>query len=684
MEVKFLTRKNIENVIQDAKNLEKIVLPSQIKTIGAGTFSNYKNLKEINLNNGLIEIGQRAFANSNIETIIVPPSVVRISSSAFSECENLEKVTFLGELKKVSDGMFDGCKNLKVIDFPFETESIGMYSFRGCKSLKFLNLPNSIKEIGSYAFRDSGIEGLSCSYDTIIRPMAFIGTNIYYIYNTKDKLIFSKNLINYMDTAKCLDFSKLKYLKDFDIINPYLHQNNQKINDFIEQINKEKIIFPFSLMIDEYEHKQNFDNFETFKWYKMLAKNFNFFEMTTEQLLGFCLFGKAIGLFSKPINENRISKNGNKISQVVDYGQKSYEFLKLCFENKTLKFSWFDKIFNGINSEFNPKLAKFFMNENNFISLLNQDALSNGFIKRVCNEFNEVQKYHTSNNAQARHLAPTVDKFIEYFKINRFEGVDEDTLYIAKEIGKHFSEQKDFEIARDIIKMAKKNNIPHGLLKHNQKECFAYYNIRKCIPSVMKNKEEMNRLSELSNKKYRFQWIDKYDARNFTLGKYCSCCSHIKGAGFGIMSAGIISPDVQNLVFIDEDGMIVGKSTLYINREEGYGVFNNVEINNDIPILELRPIYKKYKEAIERFAVQYNKENPDKPLKKINVGFSHNDLNFYIMNSDKKEKDDNLLIAPDYSQFSFPGYGHYSGDSSFAQFIMWSKEDEEDREGEDV
>ena len=208
MEVKFLTRKNIENVIPDAKNLEKIVLPSQIKTIGAGTFSNYKNLKEINLNNGLIEIGQRAFANLNIETIIVPPSVVRISSSAFSECENLEKVTFLGELKKVSDGMFDGCKNLKVIDFPFETESIGMYSFRGCKSLKFLNLPNSIKEIGSYAFKDSGIEGLSCSYDTIIRPMAFIGTNIFYIYNTKDKLIFSKNLINYMDTAKCLDFSK--------------------------------------------------------------------------------------------------------------------------------------------------------------------------------------------------------------------------------------------------------------------------------------------------------------------------------------------------------------------------------------------------------------------------------------------------------------------------------------------
>ena len=79
MEVKFLTRKNIENVIPDAKNLEKIVLPSQIKTIGAGTFSNYKNLKEINLNNGLIEIGQRAFANLNIETI--PFSYDELSSN---------------------------------------------------------------------------------------------------------------------------------------------------------------------------------------------------------------------------------------------------------------------------------------------------------------------------------------------------------------------------------------------------------------------------------------------------------------------------------------------------------------------------------------------------------------------------------------------------------------------------
>ena len=55
-------------------------------------------------------------------------------------------------------------------------------------------------------------------------------------------------------------------------------------------------------------------------------------------------------------------------------------------------------------------------------------------------------------------------------------------------------------------------------------------------------------LNEVANDKFTYEFLSKYDPRNFTLGKYCSCCAHLEGVGYGIMRASILHPDCQNLV----------------------------------------------------------------------------------------------------------------------------------------
>ena len=130
------------------------------------------------------------------------------------------------------------------------------------------------------------------------------------------------------------------------------------------------------------------------------------------------------------------------------------------------------------------------------------------------------------------------------------------------------------------------------------------------------------------------------------------------------MKASILHPDCQNLVIKNEKGEIIAKSTLYINRTQGYGVFNNVEVS---PMSEVDRdlIYLQYKKAVEAFAKRYNELNPNNPLTQINVGMNMNDLEQQINRNQAKSPE--ILKG-----LNFNIYGGYSGDWQQKQRVMWS------------
>ena len=122
----------------------------------------------------------------------------------------------------------------------------------------------------------------------------------------------------------------------------------------------------------------------------------------------------------------------------------------------------------------------------------------------------------------------------------------------------------------------------------------------------------------------------------------------------------------------------MAKSTLYINRQEGYGVCNNVEVNNNVSADDKILIYLKYKKAVETFAQEYNHRYPELPLKIITVGMHLNDLSEEIQNNHKKSTI--LYKALDYGKYAFNGRS-YNGDSSISQYTIWQDSNSNDECG---
>ena len=79
--------------LENCKKLEKVTLPSTIKTIDDGAFRNCKSLKSITLNDGIQSIGEYAFAETALSgNLNIPDSVTQMDVTAFSDCGSFDKV----------------------------------------------------------------------------------------------------------------------------------------------------------------------------------------------------------------------------------------------------------------------------------------------------------------------------------------------------------------------------------------------------------------------------------------------------------------------------------------------------------------------------------------------------------------------------------------------------------------
>ena len=102
------------------------------------------------------EIGEGAFANSGLKTIIIPGTVKKIAASAFAYNERLETVIMQEGVEEIGGNAFQGCSNLKNIIFPDSLKMIKDQAFMGCISLEKIEIPSNIKKIESYIFSGCG------------------------------------------------------------------------------------------------------------------------------------------------------------------------------------------------------------------------------------------------------------------------------------------------------------------------------------------------------------------------------------------------------------------------------------------------------------------------------------------------------------------------------------------------
>jgi hypothetical protein len=157
------------------KLLNKVVINSQLKEIGADAFS-LTFLREIVFpeSAALNKIERSAFAGCHLKSIILPFGLETIESNAFGSNE-ISTIILPLSLKSIGAYAFSS-NNISEIVIPSEVSSIGesAFAFNKIKSLRFTNDTSTSPEIiiKDYAFFSNEIESVEMPYN--FGPIGFL------------------------------------------------------------------------------------------------------------------------------------------------------------------------------------------------------------------------------------------------------------------------------------------------------------------------------------------------------------------------------------------------------------------------------------------------------------------------------------------------------------------------------
>lgn len=100
----------------------------------------------------VVKLGTQAFRGSDVEIVIIPDGVTTIGDSTFDNCYSLTYIDIPNSVTSLSDNVFLNCKKLEYITLPNGITEIPKNAFTSCESLKSISIPDSVTSIGFAAF----------------------------------------------------------------------------------------------------------------------------------------------------------------------------------------------------------------------------------------------------------------------------------------------------------------------------------------------------------------------------------------------------------------------------------------------------------------------------------------------------------------------------------------------------
>lgn len=162
-------------ILRYSNNLEYLYIDG-IETIGKRAFNLYNGLpglRHLVIGEGVKTIGEEAFCAknttngvldyANLETLILPQSLETIGEFAFHKTGIRELKLTGGRLKSIGMSAFSQCKQLTSVTLDGEELAVDAQAFTDCEALQTVWLGSGVKSIGNYAFDDCDIRQLTLS-----------------------------------------------------------------------------------------------------------------------------------------------------------------------------------------------------------------------------------------------------------------------------------------------------------------------------------------------------------------------------------------------------------------------------------------------------------------------------------------------------------------------------------------
>ena len=142
-----------ESAFNGCKNLKSVVIPDSVTDVGRFAFYQCQSLQGIELPKNLTSIGNAAFGNcTSLTSIVIPDNITCIDQEFFYNCTSLESVTLPKNLTKIDSWAFGFCTSLVNIDIPSGVTYIGDNAFYQCSSLTSITIPDGVTNILNETF----------------------------------------------------------------------------------------------------------------------------------------------------------------------------------------------------------------------------------------------------------------------------------------------------------------------------------------------------------------------------------------------------------------------------------------------------------------------------------------------------------------------------------------------------
>lgn len=725
----------------DLEEVEELVIGKNVEKIGDVFCSYLKGPRKIKFSEGLKYIGDYCFEYSTIENVEFPESCtylgkglfnnsnvksfklgknVRTLNAGFMSDTKLTEVEIPEHVPNIREYCFEDCLELSSLKLNEGVQLIDHNSFRNCPKLKNVTLPASLLKLGSHAFADGNYENVVIKGErTFFEKAIFANSkieNLYINIKNRNKLYFQNVIISKINLSldngtfktietdegcyltemitfdkftilkqtkngetiiKCIDLENGKVLRYpnidavdiFDEFRGELYLSERQLDTIYNYIYylclsekyintqfyqnglkhdaykiKDKYLYPMFQCIDSCKYHEIIPYSKNFrKWFNKLVPESYSDALYERNTKAFLRFTYNMGFFS---NDNNIRvKCLNLLDKVKNiYGEK---------------FDW-SRYFSGWKiKEIQHERFRDFVYEN-FNQIIEEGR--EDFTNKLHSNFFDIQAI--CKHKSGRLLKVRFEDAISYFDKHKFNNILPGNEDMANMVYKYYKDQLSFEALQNLFEKAK--NVVNDVTKYEN-----YFNV-----------------TDNEKSEFTYEFLTKDDPKNLILGHLCDCCAHLGNAGQDIMIKSMTDENYCNLVIKGKDGEIKAKSTIYLNPEKGYAVFNNVEVNkqflgfdkNDNPLKNtLLPVATKEQKlemvdcllrGCNDFVKFYNSNKNHKPIFVVTMGMLRNDLQEEFMEKCRASR----------IWYAVPKSGDYEMDSqyrSYNQRILYIENDNE-------
>lgn len=639
------------------------------------------------------DINSTMWQNSTIRGFFNGIDVRDIKENGVPEYGAFRGGNFTGECNFLNEAFNLSRQPMIEYTIPDSETDIPDDAFNGCITLKKLVIHSGIENIGERAFE---------------------GLDFKYAYKTKNgEIEFSQEPPkNKEECEKIVDINKVK--KAFEKFDYSIIIQDNKLDEIIElsdKLNKSKFSIPYTyaLALIENGKAKSFCENSDFRFCKneMIEINDKLLDFSEEERLNFFKFATALGCFS---TEKMLNKNGKETNVIL--AQKATSIITTLLKTEEMKLGNYSELFDSmpLDVEPNQEFLKFISEEtikkekdNNGNTISKEVKLENlelilrlersypGIFIKAMSNFDDVKSFRETLNENGKPIrVPWEEALKKLYLRNTYIGITKENADIAGLFAGKDLNQNTFDKAKELRQEAKKLNIPEHVLGKQIREDTILQSIEKIKEQTQEELQNGKKIiEELYEKQFTYEWLSKNDPHNSIMGLFVSCCGTITSTAYGkdIAKASVIAPDVQNLVVRNSKGNIISKGTMYINKKDGYGVINDFELNeiyrkheedsgrysveeNSKEEQERELIFKAFQRGIKAFVNEYDKQNPDKPLQKINIGMGYNRLKRQIERF--KRETHNLTVPYEYS---------FEDAMNDEQYILYQREQREIENG---